>query len=191
MSKVSLAGNASGTGIFTIASPNSNTDQTLTLPDNTGTLLTSAAQSIPSSALPAGSVLQVVQATTVSSSSTTATAFVTTGFSASITPKFSTSKIMVIVGGNIDTGSAALQGDFNIFRGATALTVNGFTMGYSISGRVQMPIHINYLDSPATTSSTTYTLYFGISSGSGTLIFNGSSGYGGQTATITLMEIAA
>jgi len=38
MSKVSLAGNASGTGIFTIASPNSNTDRTLTLPDATGTL---------------------------------------------------------------------------------------------------------------------------------------------------------
>lgn len=41
MSKVQLAGNANGTGIFTIASPNSNTDRTLTLPDNTGTLLTS------------------------------------------------------------------------------------------------------------------------------------------------------
>jgi len=38
MSKVQLAGNASGTGIFTIASPNSNTDRTLTLPDATGTL---------------------------------------------------------------------------------------------------------------------------------------------------------
>jgi hypothetical protein len=38
MSKVSLAGNASGTGIFTIASPNSNTDRTLTLPDATGTV---------------------------------------------------------------------------------------------------------------------------------------------------------
>jgi hypothetical protein len=42
MSKVQLAGNVSGTGIFTIASPNSNTDRTLTLPDNTGTVLTTA-----------------------------------------------------------------------------------------------------------------------------------------------------
>ena len=50
MSKVSLAGNASGTGIFTIASPNSNTDRTLTLPDNTGTLLTNAS-SFPASQL--------------------------------------------------------------------------------------------------------------------------------------------
>jgi hypothetical protein len=40
MSSVSIQGNASGTGIFTIASPNSNTNRTLTLPDNTGTVLT-------------------------------------------------------------------------------------------------------------------------------------------------------
>jgi trimeric autotransporter adhesin len=44
VSKISLAPDASGTGIFTIASPNSNTNRTLTLPDDTGTLaLTSAA----------------------------------------------------------------------------------------------------------------------------------------------------
>jgi hypothetical protein len=40
MSLVKVQGNASGTGTFTIASPNSNTDRTLTLPDQTGTLLT-------------------------------------------------------------------------------------------------------------------------------------------------------
>ena len=42
MSKISLSPNASGTGTFTIASPNSNTDRTLTLPDNTGTIITTA-----------------------------------------------------------------------------------------------------------------------------------------------------
>jgi hypothetical protein len=41
MSKVQLQGNVSGTGVFTIASPNSNTDRTLTLPNETGTILTS------------------------------------------------------------------------------------------------------------------------------------------------------
>ena len=40
MSKVAISGNASGTGTFTIASPNSNTDRTLTLPDEAGTVLT-------------------------------------------------------------------------------------------------------------------------------------------------------
>jgi trimeric autotransporter adhesin len=44
MSKISLSPDVAGTGIFTIASPNSNTNRTLTLPDDTGTLaLTSAA----------------------------------------------------------------------------------------------------------------------------------------------------
>ena len=42
MSIVKIQGNASGTGEFTLASPNSNTNRTLTLPDNTGTILTSA-----------------------------------------------------------------------------------------------------------------------------------------------------
>ena len=42
MRKVAIQGNASGTGTFTIAAPNSNTDRTLTLPDEVGTVLTSA-----------------------------------------------------------------------------------------------------------------------------------------------------
>ena len=41
MSKIALTTNASGSGTFTIASPNSNTDRTLTLPDEAGTVLTS------------------------------------------------------------------------------------------------------------------------------------------------------
>ena len=40
MSKVALSGNASGSGTFTVASPNSNTDRTLTLPDSSGTVAT-------------------------------------------------------------------------------------------------------------------------------------------------------
>lgn len=47
MSKVALSGNASGTGTFTIASPNSNSDRTLTLPDATGTILTTATPGVP------------------------------------------------------------------------------------------------------------------------------------------------
>jgi len=42
MSKIALEPNASGTGVFSIASPNSNTNRTLTLPDATGTLATTA-----------------------------------------------------------------------------------------------------------------------------------------------------
>ena len=47
MSKISLSPNVSGTGTFTIASPNSNTDRTLTLPDASGTILTTATAGVP------------------------------------------------------------------------------------------------------------------------------------------------
>jgi hypothetical protein len=40
MSKIALTPDNGGTGIFTIASPGTNTDRTLTLPDATGTVLT-------------------------------------------------------------------------------------------------------------------------------------------------------
>ena len=42
MSKITFEPNASGTGVFTIASPNSNTDRTLNLPDEAGTVLSSS-----------------------------------------------------------------------------------------------------------------------------------------------------
>jgi hypothetical protein len=50
MSKVIIAGDVNGTGVFTIAAPNGNTNRTLTLPDEAGTVLTSVS-SITSSQL--------------------------------------------------------------------------------------------------------------------------------------------
>ena len=46
MSKIALNSNASGTGVFTIASPNSDTDRTLTLPDSDGDFVLSASGTI-------------------------------------------------------------------------------------------------------------------------------------------------
>jgi len=56
MSKIALTPNASGTGIFTIASPNSNTDRTLSLPDETGTVLTSGGAIDVNASAPADSL---------------------------------------------------------------------------------------------------------------------------------------
>jgi hypothetical protein len=139
----------------------------------------------------AGQVLQVVQSVLTTPISTSSGSAVTTGLSATITPKFASSKIMLFVGGNIDTGAANRQAEFFIFRNASSLNTFGFTMGYSGADRLQTPLFIGYLDSPATTSSTTYTLYFAITSGSGAIVFNGSSGIGSNIGTFTLMEIAA
>ena len=65
LSRITLSGNPSGTGNFTLASPNSNTDRTLTLPDLTGVVLTNTQftndASVSSSGyqkLPSGLIIQ-------------------------------------------------------------------------------------------------------------------------------------
>jgi hypothetical protein len=70
MSNIVLQPNASGTGSITIATPNTNTDRTLNIPDEAGTLLSSASSIVSSKltgALPAldGSALTGTDATTV------------------------------------------------------------------------------------------------------------------------------
>ena len=56
MSKVAIKGNASGTGTFTVEAPNSNTDRTLVLPDEAGTVLTSGGAIDVNASAPADSV---------------------------------------------------------------------------------------------------------------------------------------
>lgn len=53
MSNIKVQGNVSGTGSLTIAAPNTNTDRTLTLPDESGTVLTSASPVIAQAGVPA------------------------------------------------------------------------------------------------------------------------------------------
>lgn len=192
MSKVSLAGNASGTGIFTIASPNSNTDRTLTLPDNTGTLLSSSAQGIPKSALPTGSVLQVVQATYNAITSTTSASYVSAGLAASITPTSSSSKILILTSVPFYCQVTSGQNTMTIYRGATDLSIaggaqRGFGQAYSNAGQMQSVFSACYLDSPATTSLTTYTLYMSSTNAAGTVGICSNN----TTATMTLLEVAA
>ena len=102
MSKIALSPNASGTGVFTIASPNGNTDRTLTLPDEAGTVLTSASGltagnltgSVPASAMPAGSVLQVSDVSAPASG--TINASINYGNAVTLIRKSATSKFLII-----------------------------------------------------------------------------------------------
>jgi hypothetical protein len=139
-------------------------------------------------AAPAGTVLQVVSANYGTNTSTTSTTYVTTGLTASITPKFSTSKIMVFCNLAVDMQSAPSQGYFTIYRNTTSILTNdkGFE-AYSPSQRTMTSGSLQYLDSPATTSSTSYSVYFRTTSGSYTLAINPDS----TNSVITLMEIAA
>jgi len=137
----------------------------------------------------AGNVLQVVQGSTVTGTSTTSTSFVTTNLTASITPKFSTSKILAIVnGGEADTNASGVALISTIYRNSTILGASyGLaTSAWGASSRLQVGLSLAYLDSPATTSATSYTLYIRSSSG-GNVTFLANS----PTCVITLMEIAA
>ena len=134
----------------------------------------------------AGVVLQVVQFTTSSQATTTSASPVASGFGASITPKFSTSKILVLMNFNAGISVSATNNNYFIYRGTTST-------GYRITaGYVQATAFLGtscamcYLDSPSTTSSTTYNLY--LSTDGGTAYVRGDPN---STTSITLMEIAA
>jgi hypothetical protein len=191
MSKVTIQGDASGTGIFTIASPNSNTDRTLTLPDEAGTVLTSAG--VPASAMPAGSVIQVVNGTrgggTVSTASLVDVSF---GATASITPTSASSKILIIATGTY-TMFSGNQTEFTIgiTRNGTTIPVagnDGLVSAYNTPALGQT-YAITILDAPATTSATTYLVVaHRIDPGTAAL---GNGVRASQQNIITLMEIAA
>ena len=150
----------------------------ITFPSGSGT------QAAPSK------VLQVVQGTLSGSTSTSSSSFTSTGLTASITPLFSTSKILIFVSlvGSY-TVSSGNEMFTTIYRGSTNIapagTIQSFSDLYCASSNALSNISYAYLDSPATTSSTSYTIYF-YSGVSGAVRINAN----GQTSFITLMEIA-
>ena len=137
-----------------------------------------------------GAVLQVVNATYSTSTSTTSGSYTDLGLSASITPSSSSNKILVFVSingvyKNGHNGSIGL----NVVRSSTQIVqfaINGLSYTGDTSAD-QTSGSINYLDSPATTSATTYKIQFknGANSG-GSVVINDSN----CTSAITLMEIA-
>jgi hypothetical protein len=152
-----------------------------------------AGAGISTSKLGAGAVLQVVSTTTISAITTTSTSFVTTGFSQSITPSSSSSKILVLLnGGGAYMGTVSnVSMHTTIYRGASNIgdATYGFSRHSTVGGSFMISPHsIAYLDSPSTTSSTTYTVYFRSSSAGNTVDFSNSDR---GTVVLTLMEIAA
>ena len=185
MSKIALSGNASGTGTFTLASPNSNSDRTLSLPDNSGTVLTSASNLVGVTGV--GKVLQVVSAGFTTTTSTSSRSYVATTVTASITPTSSTSKVYVSFSGVCCIQAANTSIQATIFRNGASISAGDLSTLYAAthSGFLCAPMSFEYLDSPATTSSTTYTVYIKENGLDGTVNTDST------VKTITLMEIAA
>jgi len=142
--------------------------------------------------LPTGSVLQVVNAIYANEVSNATSTFTDTGLTASITPTSSTSKILILVSqngcrkNNVDANNML---DLRIMRGATQISYFAGALA-STSTLLEniASTSMCYLDSPATTSATTYKTQFASR--------NNTSAVQVQYANvsisgITLMEISA
>lgn len=143
-----------------------------------------------------GKVLQVVQASTSTLTTISSTTLTDTGLSASITPTANTSKILVLINQTytVERTANEVGHTMNILRGATSIfdlagtnKAAGFYSAGDTSIQLTGIVPMTYLDSPATTSSTTYKTQGRVQSASGgTVYYNNST-----PSVITLLEIGA
>ena len=139
---------------------------------------------------------QVVSTSLLSAFSTSSTSYTDiTGLSVAITPTLATSKVLVTVTLSGSQGTSG-NGVFKLVRGATDIAVstagsniNGFAMVSDSYSSSAFSCAITFLDSPATTSATTYKIQ-GICE-SGVLFVNrrGQSAFFGTSSTITVSEV--
>ena len=138
----------------------------------------------------AGQVIQVITATDSTVRSSNSTSFVTGSntLSVTITPSSASNKIFIILTTSL---YAPYVGSYvTIFRGATDLgAASNKGMIYAGDAGQQtaiiMPSSISILDSPSTTSATTYQLYFRSATSAETTNIN----FGSSKGSITCMEI--
>jgi hypothetical protein len=151
-----------------------------------------------------GTILQVVSATKVDTFSTTSTTFGTiTDLSISITPTSTSSKILMIATVNIATAQASNYGLVKLRRSSTDIGVGtpvGSRIGVSTmtaptNSFSMIPVTAMVLDSPATTSATTYDVQ--LRSENANIVYvnrsindRDASTDGRGASTITLMEVA-
>jgi len=144
-------------------------------------------------AMPAGAVIQVVSTTGGGSDiSTTSTSYVASGIQASITPKFASSKIMVIFNSISFTKSNTNQigVGVSIYRGGSepSPTMRGGVRRVTGGDAywIDIPYSISALDSPNTTNAVVYEPYFKCWGASGHFFVDHLQ----SNPTLTLMEIA-
>ena len=135
-------------------------------------------------------VLQVVSGVLTSAVTTSSATLATTGLTATITPQYTTSKILVLANISSCKTAATITGiELAFFRGASNVQTIEKNLGYNTSSTTNIINASGMLfDSPATIAATTYTLYFARSTGTGVVEVNNGSN---TTSTITLLEISA
>lgn len=132
-------------------------------------------------------VVQIVQGTYGTQSSTSSTSYVDTGLSASITPTSASNKVLIFINiPDVYNNDAQNRIYLNIVRSSTQIVEFVKHGNYRGGGQglVTFGGATSYLDTPATTSATTYKVQIKTNTSSAFWCFDNS------TATITLMEIS-
>ena len=137
-----------------------------------------------------GKVLQVVNATTTTSTSTSSSTFSDTTLTVTITPTLATSKILVLVSQNgVGKNTNATGCDLQLLRGSTVISSFGKFIGLTGASVTEFwaAASVCYLDSPGTTSATTYKTQ----QSSTYALTQAITQVGSAMSTITVMEIGA
>lgn len=145
-----------------------------------------------------GKVLQVVQATYATQTVITSTSYTDSGLSATITPTLATSKVLVLVNQNLlaNRETTIFDGAVDLRRGNTSIYLQEYANGIAAATQgspayIQQRHYHNasYLDSPATTSATTYKTMgkLATAANSAQLVFQQNNAIG----TMILLEIGA
>ena len=143
--------------------------------------------------MPAGSVIQVVtaQINTGMISTTSSSWVIASGITASITPSYTSSRIFIMMHMGMGIGYGGYELHTTLARGSTIIGSSTYGNYAAVHGTVSgaalyHPYTLMHTDSPSTTSSTDYNLYFKTNTVGNPVYANHS----GSVANITLMEIA-
>ena len=144
----------------------------------------SAITALPA-AISTGKVLQVQSTNRTSTLTSNNTSFADSGFSVTITPSATSSKILILTQIAAFNDTTATSMYYSIYRGTTNLAgASGFVRTYNGGSNLGSSVVAKYLDSPSTTSATEYSIYVKVNAGIGYISVNDS------TSTITALEIA-
>lgn len=192
--KLSLT--AGVTGILPVANGGTNSSTSLTggfaiISSSTPSIVESS-NAVNAAGYIKGTIVQTVQFVDTASSSTTSSTYAATTTTANITPLASTHKIKISISGDFDNNHPSGVNVYaTVKRGATDLDSTG--SGFVSIGQGTVTTYLvthaawTYLDSPATTSATTYKVYIRNSDNSTSSIWNPNT----NSAVILLEEIAA
>ena len=144
-----------------------------------------------------GHVIQVQQKVLLTRATVSSNTYADVGVSQAITPSSASSKILVTCSGTLGNSAAGNNTSLKLFRGSTEIgsgtggdSYNTFVTIFTAENYQMLGFSQSFLDSPNTTSATTYKIQMAAFNATASLGSRGDSTSVQNPTTITLMEIA-